>query len=126
MTTMTRVAGKFQAQGKRVAIVTNDQATDLVDNADTLATLGRMLGHDVIVAYDAFAALKAAAAYMPRVAFVDIAVPRFDGYCTATEIRRSHDLSCACLIAMSGYADQPTSNSPPKLVSTFTWLSRSR
>src|SRR5580698_2808702 len=30
-TTIARLARRFQAQGKRIAIVTNDQATDLVD-----------------------------------------------------------------------------------------------
>src|SRR5580698_227301 len=42
-TTIARLARRFQAQGKRIAIVTNDQASDLVDT-NTLRSQGFDVG----------------------------------------------------------------------------------
>ena len=49
------------------------------DAGDSLATLLRLLGHQVRVAYDGASALEAARVFRPQVALLDIGMPGMDG-----------------------------------------------
>ena len=53
---------------------------DNVDAAESLAMLLRLEGHEVRVAHDGAAALAAAEADPPDLAFLDIGMPGMDGY----------------------------------------------
>jgi PAS domain S-box-containing protein len=74
------------------------------DAADSLAELVRMLGHEPVVAYDAFQALALAADEMPEVVLCDIGLPGMDGYEFARQFRALSSKAPVRLIALSGYA----------------------
>jgi CheY-like chemotaxis protein len=60
------------------------------DNADAAEMMRVMLGvkgHDVRVAIDGVAAIELARAFDPQIAFLDIGMPRMDGYEAAQHIR---------------------------------------
>jgi PAS domain S-box-containing protein len=62
-------------------------ADDNVDAADTLCALLRLAGHVTCVAHDGEEAVRLAAEFQPQVAFLDIGMPRLDGYGAARAIR---------------------------------------
>ena len=70
--------------GVRVLLV-----DDNVDAAESLAMLLRLWGHEVAVAHDGPAALRAAEVQRPQVALLDIGLPGMDGYELARRLRRS-------------------------------------
>lgn len=79
------------------------------DNADLVNVFKKiliMLGHDVEAAYDGVAAIVAALEFKPDVIFLDIGMPRKDGYETAQEIRSDPRLSRIRLVALSGYGQE--------------------
>jgi PAS domain S-box-containing protein len=78
-------------------------ADDLPDNADTLATLLRALGHDVHVAYDGAEAIMVADRVRPEVAVIDIGMPRVNGYDVARRIREQDWGKAMYLIAQTGW-----------------------
>ena len=75
------------------------------DAADTLATLVRMWGYDVQVAYNGPDALQVARDYRPDCILSDIGLPGIDGYRLAALIRAEESLQKTALIAISAYAD---------------------
>lgn len=48
--------------------------------ADSLALVFRLSGHEVETAYDGIAALEAARRFQPEVVFLDLTMPRMDGF----------------------------------------------
>jgi PAS domain S-box-containing protein len=76
---------------------------DNVDAADSLAMLLRLAGQDVVVAYDGPAALEHAQANPPAVAFVDLGMPRMDGYELARLFRTHPALKDVVLVALTGW-----------------------
>lgn len=60
---------------------------DYVDNAESMAMLLRMHGHQVETAQSGPAAVHAARARPPRVVFLDISMPDMNGYEVARELR---------------------------------------
>jgi PleD family two-component response regulator len=77
-------AAAGQGTGIRVLVV-----DDNVDAALTLSMILEASGHATRVAHDGAAALDAAAAFLPQVAFLDIGMPGMDGYETASAMRWS-------------------------------------
>jgi len=77
---------------------------DLVDAAESLALLLRAIGdYEVRTAYDGPAALVAAQEQRPHAIFLDIALPRLNGYRVAEQIRGNTLMQGACLIALTGF-----------------------
>jgi PAS domain S-box-containing protein len=75
------------------------------DNADALEMLQLMLalyGHDVTVASDGVEAVTLAKAVKPQIAFLDIGMPRMDGYEAARQIREALG-SSVVLVALTGW-----------------------
>ena len=72
------------------------------DAAETLATLLRLHGHDVLVAHEGETALELAAAHDPAVLLLDIGLPGMDGYEVCRRIRERGNAAVR-IIAMSGY-----------------------
>ena len=79
---------------------------DNVDSAEVLATLLRMVGHDVKTVYTGPTALTAAEAYAPDVVLLDIGLPGLNGYEVARRLRRDPKLKGVRLVAMTGYGDE--------------------
>ena len=87
-----------QQQPLRVLVV-----DDNVDAAETLAMLLAASGHSVRTAHDGPAALQAAATHLPHVAFLDIGLPKMDGYEVARRLLDNKALGAIELVAMTGY-----------------------
>jgi DNA-binding response OmpR family regulator len=75
---------------------------DIVDCAESLATLLRIAGHDVLIALDGIRGLEIATEFRPAVTILDIGLPRLDGYQVARrlKIRCGNDV---VIIGVSGY-----------------------
>lgn len=80
-------------------------ADDNRDNADSLALLVRVWGHQAGVAYDGAAAMVAATDYRPDVMIVDLMMPEVDGNALARRVRALPELAGVVLIAMTGRHD---------------------
>ena len=78
-------------------------ADDNVDAADTLAYLLRMAGHEVRIAYDGEEALRIGAEFRPELAFLDIGMPRMDGYQAAQALRALPGMQGVRLAALTGW-----------------------
>jgi CheY-like chemotaxis protein len=75
------------------------------DNADAAEMMRVMLGlngHDVRVAADGAEAVALAQSFQPHIAFIDIGMPRLDGYEVAARIRRM-DGPPIVLVALTGW-----------------------
>ena len=62
-------------------------ADDNPDTAEMMRVMLRLSGHEVQVALDGSEAVALARAFEPRIAFLDIGMPRMDGYEAASRIR---------------------------------------
>jgi len=85
-------------RGRRVLI-----ADDNEDFAQTFAMLLRHDGHEVAVTHDGAAAIEAAAALPPDVAFLDIGLPHVNGYDVARRLRQARATQGALLVAITGW-----------------------
>ncbi len=86
------------AISKRVLIV-----DDNLDALDIMSMLLEMYGHVVETAADGVAAVEVARAFRPEVMFLDLGLPRRDGYEVARILRREFPKGTLLLIALSGY-----------------------
>ena len=77
---------------------------DNEDAAQTLASLLRLDGHRVEVAFDGEHALAAAIGLRPKVVLLDLGLPKLDGLAVARRLRQDDRFERTVLIAMSGYA----------------------
>jgi PAS domain S-box-containing protein len=87
--------------GRRVLVV-----DDNVDSAESLAVLLRLYGHEVRLAHDGEAALKEARSFRPDVIFLDLSLPKIDGYEVARRLRLEPAMSGMTLVAMTGYGHE--------------------
>jgi CheY-like chemotaxis protein len=76
---------------------------DDADNAESLALLLRLDGHDVMVACDGPTALRMAEEYPPDVALLDLGLPGMDGYEVARRLVAQSPDRKPLLIAVTGY-----------------------
>ncbi len=76
---------------------------DNVDAAESLALLLQMEGHEVRTMHDGPSALDTAASFRPEVIFLDIGLPRMDGYEVARRLRGQVGLKQTVLVALTGY-----------------------
>lgn len=80
----------------RVLIVDDNRSA-----ADTLATLARLLGHDVRVAYSGTAAIDAAQLFRPDLILLDLVMPGLDGFAVARILRRKR--VAARIVALTAF-----------------------
>jgi signal transduction histidine kinase/ActR/RegA family two-component response regulator len=78
-------------------------ADDNVDAADTLGDLLEALGCQVCVTYDGEQAVQTAAGFQPVLVFLDIGMPRMDGYAAARALRALPGLQRVMLVALTGW-----------------------
>ena len=86
--------------GRRLRVLVAD---DNADAAHTLAALLEIAGHQTRVVHDGVAALAVASQFDPQLVFLDIGMPRLDGYETARRLRASPELESAMLVALTGW-----------------------
>jgi len=92
-------------------------ADDNRDAADTLATILRLWGHEVRVAYDGASALVVARCFQPQVALVDIQMPKMNGGEVALNLRRQAGIEGMLILAES--ANDPTDGRISRYVGVF-------
>ena len=81
-------------------------ADDNRDAAETLGTLLRMEGHEVLTVHDGRAATQAFAAFNPEVALLDIEMPEINGYEVARSVREGSHSHTAILVAITGWGKE--------------------
>lgn len=79
---------------------------DNEDFVDSIATLLRGAGHTVRVCHDGAQALAAADAFSPDFAFLDIGLPKLNGYDLARALRKLPGLRNTMLVAVTGWGQQ--------------------
>src|SRR5262245_55149035 len=87
--------------GLHVLVVDDDR-----DNAETMAMLIRIWGHDVRVAHDGADALSVAETEHPDAIFLDIAMPGMSGLELMSRLREHRGEVLPLLVAVSGYAGE--------------------
>jgi CheY-like chemotaxis protein len=76
------------------------------DNQDSAQSLGVLLGkwgHKVALAYDGPTALELARTFRPDLVFLDIGMPKMNGYEVARRLREGAELAKTRFIVLSGY-----------------------
>ncbi len=81
-------------------------ADDNIDFVESIAVLLRGAGHTVRVCHDGAQALAAADAFAPDYAFLDIGLPRVNGYDLARALRKLPSLERTVLVAVTGWGQQ--------------------
>jgi len=94
------------APGGRGRILRVLVADDNVDAAESLASLLELDGHEIRTVHDGAAAVEAAAQFRPALVFLDIGMPRLDGYEAARRMRRMPELDGAMLVALTGWGTE--------------------
>ncbi|HET8874801.1 MAG TPA: ATP-binding protein, partial [Casimicrobiaceae bacterium] len=87
--------------GLRVLVVDDNR-----DVADSTASIMRMNGCDVHVAYDGKAALESVQRLRPDAILLDIGLPAIDGYLVAEHIRAQPENGRTMIVAVSGYGQE--------------------
>ena len=85
-------------QTRRILLV-----DDNVDFATSLALLLQNSGHEVEIAHDAERALDVARELEPEIAFLDLGLPKMDGYDLARALRAQPENADCVLVAVSGW-----------------------
>jgi PAS domain S-box-containing protein len=96
----TRIASNGHAATARRILLADDNR----DAAESLAILLRLEGHEVDLAHDGHAALRAFTEHRPDVALLDIGMPKANGLDVARQIRARPDGKDVLLIAITGWA----------------------
>ncbi|WP_170153457.1 PAS domain S-box protein [Roseiarcus fermentans] len=91
-------AGPAAASARRILVV-----DDYRDVADSLAMLLESMGMEVRVAYGGASALEAAALFRPEIVFLDLGMPKMDGYETARRLRDLPGGQDMLLVALTGW-----------------------
>jgi CheY-like chemotaxis protein len=86
-------------QKRRVLVV-----DDNLDTVESMATLLRIMGHEVQFALTGFAAIKIAAAFRPEIVLLDIGLPDTKGDKVAKQIKSERGLEHVRIIAITGRA----------------------
>jgi len=86
------------ARQRRVLVVDDNQ-----DFANSLASVLQSMGHEVRVEHDGEAGLSAAHAFRPEVAFLDIGMPKLNGYALAAQLRSNPVTAATTLVAVTGW-----------------------
>jgi CheY-like chemotaxis protein len=86
------------AKGLKVLVVDDNE-----DAAITLSMILEVHGHTTEVAHDGLQALAAAREFKPAVVFLDIGLPRMNGYEVARAMRKIPELAHVVLVALTGW-----------------------
>jgi signal transduction histidine kinase/DNA-binding response OmpR family regulator len=107
---VSQPAGPMSTNGKPAEPATAARrilvADDNRDSADSLAMMLEMLGHQVVCAHDGLEALETAKRSQPELVFMDLGMPRMNGYDAARQIRNRPECDGAVLVALTGWGQE--------------------
>jgi CheY-like chemotaxis protein len=86
---------------RRILVVDDNR-----DQAESLALLLKLMGHEVRVCFGGQEALEAAGEFRPEVMLIDIGLPGIDGHDLARRIREQPGLRDILLIAQTGWGQE--------------------
>jgi PAS domain S-box-containing protein len=89
------------AGGRRILVVDDNR-----DAAASLATLLGVMGNQTRTGHDGLQALEVGEAFRPEVIFLDIGMPRLNGYEAARRIRQSAWGAGVVLVALTGWGQE--------------------
>jgi signal transduction histidine kinase/DNA-binding response OmpR family regulator len=101
--------GEAKPENKRKEPETSHRilvADDNRDSADSLAMMLEMLGHEVSCAHDGVEALETAKRSKPELVFLDLGMPRMNGYDAARMIRNQPECNGVVLVALTGWGQE--------------------
>lgn len=81
------------------------------DNSDAALVLSMCLnayGHETAVAYSGMEGIRLAESFEPEIIFLDLGMPRMDGYEVAVALRRIPGLASVYIAALTGWNDAQT------------------
>ena len=90
------------AEVRRRILVVDDN----VDSAESMAMMLKLSGHDVAMAHDGAEAIELAKEFQPDVAFLDLGMPKLNGYEAARSIREQPWGRQMLLIALTGWGQE--------------------
>ena len=96
---LAAAAGDGSATPRRRVLLADDNQ----DFTASFALMLRGLGHDVIEAHDGAEALRAAGSMPPDIAFLDIGLPKMNGYDLARSLRANPETRGTVLVAVTGW-----------------------
>jgi CheY-like chemotaxis protein len=79
-------------------------ADDNVDSADTMAACLRLRDCEVITVYEALEIVPRAVEFTPHLVFLDIVMPKLDGYEVVRQLRATPSVSDVKIVALTGLA----------------------
>jgi len=79
---------------------------DNVDSAESMAMMLELSGHDVAMAHDGAEAIERAKEFLPDVAFLDLGMPKLNGYEAARSIREQPWGRQILLVALTGWGQE--------------------
>ena len=86
---------------RRILVVDDNR-----DSAESLVMILQMMGNDVHTAHDGLEAVAAAAEFRPEVIFLDIGLPKLNGYEAGRQIRELAGGGEMVLIALTGWGQE--------------------
>src|SRR5207253_2715745 len=98
-----------KARSLRILIV-----EDNIDSGDTLSTLLRLEGHDVLLARSGITALETGPAFRPEVVLCDIGLPGIDGYELARRLRGIPQFDGVTICALTGFMPSEADRDRPQ------------
>ena len=90
-------SGRFRA-AHRILVVDDNK-----DAAESMRVLLKLMGADVITAFDGLKALEAAVQFRPEAVLMDIGMPKLHGYDTARRFRQEAWGKEIVLVALTGW-----------------------
>lgn len=91
----------FSPPGHRILVVEDHE-----DSAKIMEMMLKKMGHAPRIAYDGVEAIEAAEAFRPDVIFLDIGMPRLNGYDAARRIREQPWGKKILLVALTGWGQE--------------------
>lgn len=79
---------------------------DNLDSAESMALMLSLSGHEVATAHDGLEAVQLAGEFQPDMAFLDLGMPKLDGYEAARSIRQQSWGKQIVLVALTGWGQQ--------------------
>jgi signal transduction histidine kinase/ActR/RegA family two-component response regulator len=109
VTTGSPAVGRAERRSKTIHALPQRRilvVDDIQESARTLAMMLRGMGQEVAVVHDGLTAIEWALSRRPDAVFLDIAMPKLDGYEVARRLRGSFETATIVLVALTGYGQE--------------------